>query len=103
VVDEAQDLSPMQLRALARRSNRSMTVVGDIAQSTGLWSRDAWDEVLSHLPDRLPAVRHALRYGYRVPRQIPALAAEMAPTSRPGSTRRCRYAARLFRYATRSV
>ena len=36
VVDEAQDLSPMQLRMLARRSlNGSMTIVGDIAQATG--------------------------------------------------------------------
>ena len=40
VVDEAQDLSPMRLRALARRSNGSMTVVGDIAQSSGPWARD---------------------------------------------------------------
>ena len=39
VVDEAQDLSPMQLRMLARRSlGGSMTVVGDIAQATGPWA-----------------------------------------------------------------
>ena len=39
VVDEAQDLSPMQLRMLERRSlNGSMTVVGDIAQATGPWA-----------------------------------------------------------------
>ena len=51
VVDEAQDLSPMQLRALARRATTgSMTVVGDIAQSTGPWARDSWDDVLEHLP-----------------------------------------------------
>ena len=39
IVDEAQDLSPMQLRMLTRRSlSGSMTVVGDIAQSTGAWA-----------------------------------------------------------------
>src|SRR5204863_4077435 len=39
IVDEAQDLSPMQLRMLARRSlNGSMTIVGDIAQATGAWA-----------------------------------------------------------------
>ena len=48
VVDEAQDLSPMQLRMLARRSlGGSMTVVGDIAQATGPWAPASWDEVLA--------------------------------------------------------
>ncbi|GIF09371.1 HelD family protein [Actinoplanes siamensis] len=84
VVDEVQDLSPMQLRALARRSHGSMTVVGDIAQSTGLWSRDDWDDLLCHLPDRLPVGWHELRYGYRVPRQIHELAASLAPDVAPG-------------------
>src|SRR5690606_155319 len=51
VVDEAQDLSPMQLRMLARRSlNGSMTVVGDIAQATGVWAHRDWDDILEHLP-----------------------------------------------------
>ena len=41
VVDEAQDLSPMQLRMLARRAHRhSMTVLGDLAQATGPASPD---------------------------------------------------------------
>ena len=39
VVDEVQDLSPMQLRMLTRRSLAgSMTVVGDIAQATAPWA-----------------------------------------------------------------
>jgi DNA helicase IV len=43
VVDEAQDLSPMQLRSVRRRSSAgSMTLVGDLAQSTGPWARDSW-------------------------------------------------------------
>jgi DNA helicase IV len=84
VVDEVQDLSPMQLRALARRSNGSMTVVGDIAQSTGLWARDDWDDLLQHLPKDLPVARYTLRYGYRVPRQVHELAIHRAPEMAPG-------------------
>jgi hypothetical protein len=86
VVDEAQDLSPMQLRAIARRSvNGSLTVVGDLAQSTGAWARDHWDEVTEHLPAVLPKVVVGLRYGYRVPRQVYELAAELLPIAAPGA------------------
>ena len=50
VVDEAQDLSPMQLRMLARRARRhSMTVLGDLAQATGPASPGSWEETLAHL------------------------------------------------------
>ncbi|XVV10709.1 UvrD-helicase domain-containing protein [Actinoplanes sp. CA-131856] len=84
VIDEAQDLSPMQLRALSRRSvNGSLTVVGDMAQSTGPWARDDWNEVLAHLPSPLPHVHRELRFGYRIPRQIFDLAAELLPTAAP--------------------
>ena len=69
VVDEAQDLSPMQLRMLNRRSlNGSMTIVGDIAQSTGQWAHDSWQEVLDLLPDKRPPRRAELTIGYRLPR-----------------------------------
>ncbi len=55
VVDEAQDLSPMQLRMLERRSlNGSMTVVGDIAQATGQWAHGSWDEILEPAPAEAP-------------------------------------------------
>ncbi|MEV4514531.1 UvrD-helicase domain-containing protein [Dactylosporangium sp. NPDC049525] len=84
VVDEAQDLSPMQLRAVARRSSTgSLTVVGDLAQSTGAWARDHWGEVTEHLPSQLPQVVVGLRYGYRVPRQVYELAAELLPVAAP--------------------
>ncbi|WP_319462719.1 HelD family protein [Micromonospora sp. RTP1Z1] len=84
VVDEAQDLSPMQLRAIARRSrNGSMTVVGDIAQSTGHWARDDWEDLLDHLPADLPHVLEELHYGYRVPRQVFDLAAKLLPIAAP--------------------
>jgi DNA helicase IV len=87
VVDEAQDLSPMQLRAVGRRcANGSFTVVGDIAQSTGAWARDSWDEVTRHLPTRHPVTITALRYGYRVPRQAYQLAARLLPVAAPGVT-----------------
>ena len=48
VVDEVQDLSPMQLKMAARRSlSGSMTVVGDLAQATGPWAPATWDDVLA--------------------------------------------------------
>ena len=56
VVDEVQDLSPMQLRMLTRRSlSGSMTVVGDIAQATAPWAPTSWADITDHLPRRRPA------------------------------------------------
>ena len=85
VVDEAQDLSPMQLRMLCRRSlNGSMTVVGDIAQATGAWAHAGWEEVLSQLPDRRPARRAELTIGYRLPAPTMDLAARVLAVAAPG-------------------
>ncbi len=91
VVDEAQDLSPMQLRMLTRRSlNGSMTIVGDIAQSTGAWAHADWDEVLSQLPDRRQPRRTELTIGYRLPGPNMVLAAKVlalaAPDLKPPSS-----------------
>ncbi len=88
VVDEAQDLSPMQLRMLTRRSlNGSMTIVGDIAQSTGAWPHNDWQEILDHLPDRKEPRRSELTVGYRIPKPSMDLAskvlAKAAPDLRP--------------------
>jgi DNA helicase IV len=84
VVDEAQDLSPMQLRSVARRSETgSLTVVGDLAQSTGSWARDDWSQVTGQLPTRHPVAVSPLRYGYRVPRQVYQLAARLLPVAAP--------------------
>ena len=84
VVDEAQDLSPMQLRMLERRSlNGSMTVVGDIAQSTGEWAHASWQEILDHLPDRRPARRAELTVGYRLPAPNMALASRVLSVADP--------------------
>ena len=87
VVDEAQDLSPMQLRMLTRRSlNGSMTVVGDIAQSTGAWAHADWSEVLEQLPDRRPARRTELTIGYRLPGPNMALATKVLALAAPDLT-----------------
>ncbi len=95
VVDEAQDLSPMQLRVLARRSLGSMTIVGDVAQASGHWAPSSWDQVLAHLPSvGGPARLTELTVNYRTPGAImdvaAAVLAEAAPTlhmprsARPG-------------------
>ncbi|MCT7351673.1 AAA family ATPase [Streptomyces sp. 15-116A] len=74
VVDEAQDLSPMECRVVARRSSfGSLTVLGDLAQGTTPWAARSWPALLRHLgkPD---AAVIPLTTGYRVPRTILALA-----------------------------
>ncbi len=84
VVDEAQDLSPMQLRMLDRRSlNGSMTVVGDIAQATGVWAHRDWDEILENLPQRRIARRAELSIGYRIPGPTMDLAAKVLAVAAP--------------------
>ena len=75
IVDEAQDLTPMQLRTIARRAgDGSLTVLGDVAQATGPVLYRGWDEVLPHLPDGDDATVEELRHAYRVPREIMELA-----------------------------
>lgn len=87
VLDEAQDLSPMQLRSIRRRSsNGRYTVVGDIAQSTGPWARDTWDDVVEGLRKDAPVVYEELDYGYRVPREIYEIAAKLLPLMAPELT-----------------
>ncbi|WP_331770756.1 AAA family ATPase (plasmid) [Embleya sp. NBC_00888] len=74
VIDEAQDLSPMQCRALARRIGfGSVTVLGDLAQGTTPWSARTWPELLAHL-GRPDAEVAPLTVGFRVPAVIVALA-----------------------------
>ena len=83
VVDEAQDLSPMQLRMLGRRSlNGSMTIVGDIGQATGMWAPKSWDEVLAHLPVKRSRIVE-LTVGYRAPSEVMELAARVLAEAAP--------------------
>ena len=85
VVDEAQDLSPMQLRMLSRRSiSGSMTIVGDIAQSTGQWAPTSWEEVLAELPVRRESRVTELTINYRTPAEIMRLAARVLTAAAPG-------------------
>ncbi|MEU2232789.1 HelD family protein [Streptomyces vietnamensis] len=79
VVDEAQDLSPMQCRAIARRTEfGSLTVLGDLAQGTTPWAARDWDEQLAHLGKAgTPVV--PLTLGYRVPAAIVDLANRLLP------------------------
>jgi DNA helicase IV len=80
VVDEAQDLSPMQLRMVGRRSlNGSLTLVGDIAQASGAWAHDTWDSV-TELTSAPAEPRFAeLTIGYRVPQPLMEFAAACLP------------------------
>jgi DNA helicase IV len=83
VADEAQDLSPMMLRALARRSSTgSVTVLGDLAQATTPWGARSWEEALAHLgkPD---ALVEQLTRGFRVPGEVIEHAARLLPHIAP--------------------
>ena len=83
VADEAQDLSPMMLRALARRSSTgSVTVLGDLAQATTPWGARSWAEALGHLgkPD---AHIEQLTRGFRVPSEVIEYAARLLPRIAP--------------------
>ncbi|GAA4360371.1 HelD family protein [Angustibacter luteus] len=84
VLDEAQDLSPMQLRAVGRRcSTGSMTVLGDIAQGTTPWSTRSWAESLRHLGQDGAHVEELVR-GFRVPSAVIDFAAQLLPFMAPG-------------------
>ena len=85
VVDEAQDLSAMELRAVARRCpSRSMTILGDLAQATAPGAQDSWDDVVTHLGSPATARIEELGLGYRVPAPILDVANRLLPTVAPG-------------------
>ncbi|MBT2480262.1 AAA family ATPase [Streptomyces sp. ISL-94] len=84
VLDEAQDLSPMQYRAVGRRcTTGSATVLGDLAQGTTPWATRSWDEALAHL-GKPQAVLEELTAGFRVPREVIAYASRLLPAISPG-------------------
>ncbi|MFE9846014.1 HelD family protein [Streptomyces goshikiensis] len=84
VLDEAQDLSPMQYRAVGRRcTTGSATVLGDLAQGTTPWATRSWAEALTHL-GKPEAVLEELTAGFRVPREVIAYASRLLPAISPG-------------------
>src|SRR4051794_11509573 len=86
VLDEAQDLSPMQYRAVGRRcTTGSATVLGDLAQGTTPWATRSWDEALAHL-GKADGVVEELTAGFRVPTDVIAYASRLLPHIAPGLT-----------------
>ena len=85
IVDEAQDLTPLQLRMVARRSaNGALTLLGDLAQATGPVVYESWAEVGEHLAGDLRV--EELRHAYRVPAQIMDVALPLLPLIAPDVT-----------------
>ncbi|WP_258382805.1 HelD family protein, partial [Streptomyces sp. NTH33] len=86
VLDEAQDLSPMQYRAVGRRcTTGSATVLGDLAQGTTPWATRTWEEALAHL-GKSDAVIEELTAGFRVPTDVIAYASRLLPHIAPNLT-----------------
>ncbi|WP_326722322.1 AAA family ATPase [Streptomyces sp. NBC_00243] len=86
VLDEAQDLSPMQYRAVGRRcTTGSATVLGDLAQGTTPWATRSWAEALGHL-GKGEAVVEELTAGFRVPTDVITYASRLLPHIAPGLT-----------------
>jgi DNA helicase IV len=83
ILDEAQDLSPMMLRAVGRRaSTGSMTVLGDLAQATTPWATRSWQDSLAHLGHPDAAVEELVA-GFRVPGAVIDFAARLLPQIAP--------------------
>ena len=87
IVDEAQELSPMAWRLLMRRTpSRSMTVVGDVAQTSELAGTTTWDQVFEpYVAQRWRLAE--LTVNYRTPAEVMAVAADVLaavdPTLQP--------------------
>ena len=94
VVDEAQDLSPMELRVLKRRDlTGSMTIVGDMGQATTASSSASWNSVLEVLEPRRTPTRVDLTVSYRTPEEVldfaaPTLRAAAVDLEPPRAVRR---------------
>jgi DNA helicase IV len=82
VVDEAQDLSALALAAVARRCPRgSLTVLGDLAQSTGAAGQSSWEDVIRFLGVAPSTAVEHLTIGYRVPAPILDVANRLLPAT----------------------
>lgn len=86
VVDEAQDLTTMQWRALARRGEyASWTVVGDLDQKSLSGGPHDWHQVAAMVGRRQVAI-HTLTINYRTPAEIADVAAEILRRSGGGAS-----------------
>jgi DNA helicase IV len=109
IVDEAQDLSPMQLLAVSRRAvDGSLTILGDVAQATGPVVYGRWQELEPFLPDEAEVTIEELRHAYRVPGEImefalPLLDAIAPDVERPLAYRQGAQPPRLLRVAESEV
>ncbi len=86
VIDEAQDVTPMEARSLARRCpSGSMTVLGDLAQATGPHLYEGWDQLGNLLAGRDGWRRLAeLLTGFRVPREVMTFVTPLGAACAPG-------------------
>lgn len=84
VVDEAQDLAPMQARALARRCpSGSMTILGDLAQGTGLHEYHSWRELVGLLTEGSTWTAEVLQAGFRLPPEVADFVEPLARAAAP--------------------
>ncbi|MFT7646352.1 MAG: DNA helicase IV [Candidatus Poriferisodalaceae bacterium] len=87
IVDEAQDLSALGFRAIARRCpNQSMTILGDLAQATAPASQVNWTDALRHLDAPETARVEELELGYRLPAALLEAASVLLPAAAPHVT-----------------
>jgi DNA helicase IV len=88
IVDEAQDHSAVALRVIGRRStSTSMTLVGDVAQSTTPAGQERWADVFAHLgPAGTNGTIADLTIGYRVPEPILTVANRLLPLTAVDAT-----------------
>jgi hypothetical protein len=87
VVDEAQDLTPMQARSLARRCpSGSMTILGDLVQATGPHEYADWQQLAELLAGPEGWNLAELTVGYRVPHEVMEFAAPLASAVAPATT-----------------
>jgi DNA helicase IV len=87
VVDEAQDRTPMELRLIGRRTIRgSMTILGDLAQATGVAAATDWSTASDHLGVSARPKLVELTVGYRLPAAVLDFANRLLSVAAPGVT-----------------
>ena len=91
IVDEAQDLSPMQLLMVSRRAvDGSLTMLGDVAQATGPVAYGRWQELEPYLPDDVEVRSRSCGTRTACRRRSWSSRCRCSTGSRPTSSRRSR-------------